>query len=180
MKVDRRIAPVTVIRGSLNPKVGPQPWCMTDADRDHMMEGAVGGYMAGRYTKPSGEPVPLERASGAGTLPPWSAREQAAARRLRKLWFDAKIERVAPAGYPSEVCQPYTPKGEDAHPKEMVEAAIEAYRQFRDAINLAERSLSARHVHWLREVGYGEAIPVSASHYAQEALHWLADQWNVK
>lgn len=181
MTITRKVvAPVTEFAGSINRSTGPQPWCMSDADRDRIMETAAALGGNSYFTRPSGEPVPLEQSRAGASQSPWSQREQAAARRLRKLWYDAKIERVAPAGYPSEVCQPYSPKGEDSYPKEMVEAAIQAYREFRAVTNLAEQRLSARHVHWLREVGYSEAIPMAASHYAREALGWLADEWGIK
>jgi hypothetical protein len=155
-------------------------YVMSDADRDRIMETAAALGGNSYVTRPSGEPVPLEKSRAGASQSPWSQREQVAARRLRKLWYDAKIERVAPAGYPSEVCQPYTPKGEDSHPKEAVDAAVQAYREFRAVTNLAEQRLSTRHVYWLRQVGYGEAIPMNASIYAREALGWLADEWRIK
>jgi hypothetical protein len=101
-------------------------------------------------------------------------------RKLRRLWDEAKIERVQPQGYPSEVCKPYTPAGEDIYTQEQVEAAVKAYREYQRAMDDVRRRCSERHAYWLRQAVHGEAVPLGATHLTREALGWLADEWRLK
>jgi hypothetical protein len=89
----RVVAPAAEFAGSIRHDADPKPWCMRDAERDRIMEtaSALGGKSY--VTRPNGEPVPLEGSKAGATQSPWSQREQAAARRLRKL----RIRATRPA-----------------------------------------------------------------------------------
>lgn len=175
MKVTQRIAPVTFIAGTVTPGAS---YVCSDADRDRFLASVEATDDAKTITRPTGEPKrldqSLEQAQG------WSGRQQATMRRLRRLWHDAKIERVQPQGYPTEVCQPYTPGGEDTHTPEQVEAATLAYRQYQQAMRDVSQRCSPRHEHWLRQAALEEAVPLGAAYLVREALNWLADDWRMK
>jgi hypothetical protein len=86
MNVTRKgVAHVTEYAGSIRVGTGPQPWCMSEADRDRIMETAAALGGNSYVTRPSGDPVPFDQSRAGASQSPWSQREQAAARRLRKL-----------------------------------------------------------------------------------------------
>jgi membrane-bound lytic murein transglycosylase B len=175
MKVMRQTAPVTFIAGTITPGAS---YVCSDADRDRFLASAEATDTARVITRPTGEAKPLSRSSvEAGG---WSSRQQAAMRRLRQLWHAAKIERVQPHGYPTEVCQPYTPAGEDTHTPEQVAAATLAYRQYQQAMSDVGQRCSDGHAYWLRQAAHEEAVPLGAAHLVREALNWLADDWRLK
>ena len=97
-----------------------------------------------------------------------------------RLWHHSLPERVQPAGYPSQVCQPYTPKGEECRSPQEVDAARQAYLAYREALDLVEGRCSQRHASVLRMAVRGEPSRVGAESLVREALTVLAGAWRVR
>ena len=123
-------------------------------------------------TRGSGE----QQASGST----WSHRQQAAARKLRALWHMSLPERALPMGYPSEVCQPRTPKGEDCRTDEQSGAAREAYSDYQWAMGELERCCGSSHAWAARQIAYGEALPLNRAMLGREAMGFLSDLWRIR
>ena len=146
----------------------------TDADRDAFREGAEGGYMAGRYTRPTGEPVPLERSSQAHTVGGWSTQERSAALYLQGYWQAALPLRGLPGGYSGGK------RGGGEISEEEAERAQYAWDAYCTAMTGVRERCSTRHEHWLREaVIYREAVRPAAAMLVREALSWLAQEWRI-
>ncbi|SUE43891.1 hypothetical protein [Roseomonas gilardii] len=154
-------------------------YCMTEAEaRQYMEQELVVDTFRPQplITRSTGEPEHSDQGNTAG----WSHRQQAAMRRLLWLWHHSLPERVQPAGYPSQVCQPYTPKGEECHSPQEVETARQAYLAYREALDLVEGRCSHRHASVLRMAVRGEPSRVGVESLVREALTVLAGAWRVR
>jgi hypothetical protein len=151
-----------------------QVYVCTDDDRERFLAAAEGGYMAGRYTKPSGEPVALERSSQANTLGGWSAQQRSAALHLQGYWQSALPLRGLPGGYSGGK------RGGGEISEEDAERAQHAWNAYCEAMTGVRERCSSRHEHWLREaVIYREAVRPAAAELVREALSWLAYEWRI-
>lgn len=154
-------------------------YVMSEADRDYYLEQEVQHeIMAGapRVTRPTGEPVRSDQGHANG----WHPRQQAAMRRLLWLWQKSLPERVQPQGYPSQVCQPYTPKGEECLSSEQIDEARGAYRAYQAAMKEVEERCSSRHAMSLRMAVQGEPTRLGTEHLVREALWAVVDLWKVR
>jgi hypothetical protein len=146
----------------------------TDAERDAYLTAAEGGYMAGRYTRPSGEPVPLERSSAAEEAAGWSQQQQAAALQLQAYWRGALPLRGLPGSYSGGK------RGGGEISEEAAEEAQAAWNSYCEAMDAVRHRCSEKHHYWLREaVIYREGIRPAFLHLVREALSFLADEWRI-
>lgn len=145
----------------------------SDADRDRFMAAAA-ATMEGVVTRPTGDPVPLEKSSATRQAGGWSPRQQAAARTLADLWRQALPLRGFPGGYAGGG------KGRGEMSEEQAAACQAAWTEYRDTMDAVYARCSPRHEHWLRQaVVYADAVPLGAAHLVREALDWLADEWGI-
>lgn len=151
-------------------------YVMSMAERDRLLQQEFQAeIMSGhsRVTRPSGEPVRSDQGHANG----WHPRQQAAMRRLLWLWQKSLPERVQPQGYPSQVCQPYSPKGEDCRTQQEVDEALSAYSEYKSAMDCVEHHCSKRHADVLRMTVQGEPTRLGTEHLVREALWKLSDLW---
>jgi len=151
-------------------------YCMSEAEaRQYMERELVADTFRPQplITRSTGEPEHCDQGNSVG----WNHRQQAAMRKLVWLWQRSLPERVQPQGYPSAVCQPYSPKGEDCLTPAQAEAARDAYRDYQAAMDLVEGRCSQRHAMALRMAVRGEPSRAGAESLVREALTVLAIAW---
>lgn len=163
-------------RRTIDPGQGPQPYTMTDADRDRYLASASASDLAGAITRPSGDESERYRDRGPGHAAGWSGRQQAAAREIEHLWRAAMPIRGLPRSYSNPLSG-----GRGEISEEEAAAAQDAWRSYCEAMDEVARCCSTRHANALRMVVvYNEPSTLDRAHWVREALAFLADYWRLR
>lgn len=167
--------PLTVAAGVVSLDAGPQPYTMTDADRDRYLASASASDLAGAITRPSGDESERYRDRGPGHAAGWSGRQQAAARRLEMAWRQALPVSGPPKGFASGC----SPRGSLSDQE--AEEATRAWHDYRTAMDEVIRQCGHAHAEALRmAIVYGEAMPLYRAWRVREGLTALAIWWGIK
>lgn len=140
--------------------------CMTALEADR----------SGRFTRPSGDPAEKhQRPPVVGEDYGWNPRQQAAAKKLSRLWRKSLRGLGGPGGYGGNS------GGGGEISDDEAEESSKAFREYSEAMQWLGVRCSPRHVAAVRiAVVFQDASSSALPHLVREALSELADLWCLK